>query len=450
MCVSVTRFSERFCLDFTLSVLSPVASVMRAAFVSVNLFSLLCNGSTPVTAASLGDITRYGGPILYLFVYGFVLFGILVWVDSGSIIPRRFLNTKRRQGRMDELQANFEANRHDVATEARAVASSNDALRLLHLTKTFEGNKVVDDVSYGVSRDTIFAMLGPNGAGKTTTFNMIRGDIVPNMGDVLIKGTSVLTSPRTARLSLGVCPQFTAIDSQLTVREHLMIYGRLKGLNRGHELKTNVEALMIATSLHMYADRLASQLSGGNQRKLSLAIALIGNPSVVLIDEFSTGIDAKMKRDMWGTLRNVAVGKAIVITTHSMEEASALANKVGIISKQLLAVGTIDDLISRYATYQVHFSCPTREDVTRAQVLMSRIPGSRLADDVATRFEVPIQEGSGLTLAQLFHILSSQGDFQEYSVEKATLESVFLKVIRENNVMEEDNSPRRRRRFRLW
>ncbi|KAG1747606.1 hypothetical protein EDB19DRAFT_1685642 [Suillus lakei] len=425
-------------------------SQMRSAFVSVNLFSLLCNGTTPVTSASLGDIMRYGGPILYLFVYGFVLFGILVWVDSGSIIPRRFLNTKGRQVRMNELQANFEANRQDVAAEAHAVAHSSDALRLLHLTKTFQGNKVVDDVSYGVSRDTIFAMLGPNGAGKTTTFNMIRGDIVPDMGDVLIKGISVLTSPRTARLSLGVCPQFTAIDSQLTVREHLMIYGRLKGLNRGYELRTNVEALMVATSLHMYADRLASQLSGGNQRKLSLAIALIGNPSVVLIDEFSTGIDAKMKRDMWGTLRNVAVGKAIVITTHSMEEASALANKVGIISKQLLAVGTIDNLVSRFATYQVHFSCPTREDVTRAQVLMSRIPGSRLADDVATRFEVPIQEGNGLTLAQLFHVLSSQGDFQEYSVEKATLESVFLKVIRGNNVMEEDNSPGRRRRFRLW
>ncbi|KAG1886233.1 hypothetical protein F4604DRAFT_1675882 [Suillus subluteus] len=437
-------------IHFTFSVLSPVASVMRAAFVSINLFSLLCDGTTPVTTSSLGDILRYGGPIVYLVVYGFILFGILVWVDSGSIIPRRFLNTKGRKGRMDELQANFEANRQDVAAEARAVAHSSDALRLLHLTKTFSSNKVVDDVSYGVSRDTIFAMLGPNGAGKTTTFNMIRGDIVPDMGDVLIKGVSVLNSPRTARLSLGVCPQFTAIDSQLTVREHLMIYGRLKGLNRGHELKTNVEALMIATSLHMYADRLASQLSGGNQRKLSLAIALIGNPSVVLIDEFSTGVDAKMKREMWGTLRNVAVGKAIVITTHSMEEASALANKVGIISKQLLAVGTIEDLVSRYATYQVHFSCPTREDTFKAQVLMSRIPGSRLADDVATRFEVPIQDGtgSGLTLAQLFHILSSQGDFQEYSVEKATLESVFLKVIRGNNVIEDD-SPRRRRRFRL-
>ena len=178
-----------------------------------------------------------------------------------------------------------------------------------------------------------------------------------------------------------------------------------------------------------------------------------------------------------------------------MEEASALANKVGIISKKMLgkcevshvalpvrllrsfthlarqtAIGTIEELAARYATYQVHFSCPTREDVTRAQVLMSRIPGARLADDVATRFEVPIREGSSgrrtvgvgdgngdggggdggdMSLAHLFHVLASQGDFEEYTVEKATLENVFLKVIRQNNVLEEDSSPRRRR-CRLW
>ncbi|KAF9235155.1 hypothetical protein BU15DRAFT_78326 [Melanogaster broomeanus] len=419
-------------IHFTLSILSPVANVLRSAFVSVNLFSLLCNGTTPVTTASMGDILRYGGPILYLFVYGFVLFGILVWVDSGSVIPRRSLKIHEQHAQFDDDKATNELSRQDVAREARAVVESNDALRVLHVTKSYDGNRVVNDVSFGVSRDTIFAMLGPNGAGKTTTFGMI-----------------LVNSPRSARLSLGVCPQFTAIDSQLTVREHLLIYGRLKGLSHGDELNTNIESLMVATSLNMYADRLASQLSGGNQRKLSLAIALLGNPSVVLIDEFSTGIDAKIKREMWGTLRNVAVGKAVVITTHSMEEASALANKVGIISKKMLAVGTTDSLAARYASYQVHLSCRTREDVTRAQVLMSRIPGARLADDVATRFEVPIQEGSDLTLARLFHILSSQGDFQEYAVEKATLENVFLKVIRENSVLEEDNSPRRRR-FRLW
>ena len=141
------------------------------------------------------------------------------------------------------------------------------------------------------------------------------GDILPDVGDVLIDGVSVVRHPRIARSSLGVCPQFTAIDSQLSVREHLIVYGRLKGLRKGQELEESVEAILQCTALNMYADRLASKLSGGNQRKLSLAIALIGNPSVVLIDEFSTGIDPKMKREMWKTLRRVARGKAVVITT---------------------------------------------------------------------------------------------------------------------------------------
>ena len=132
---------------------------------------------------------------------------------------------------------------------------------------------------------------------------------------MFIDGVSVVRHPRMARSALGVCPQFTAIDSQLTVREHLIIYGRLKGLHKGQELEESVESILQGTALNMYADRLASKLSGGNQRKLSLAIALIGNPSVVLIDEFSTGIDPKMKREMWQTLRRVANGKAVIITT---------------------------------------------------------------------------------------------------------------------------------------
>ena len=126
----------------------------------------------------MGDIMRYGGPILYLFVYGFVLLGILVWVDSGSIIPRRFLKTRKQQARFDENLAANEISRQDVAREARTVVQSSDALRVLHVSKSYDGNRVVDDVSFGVPGDVIFAMLGPNGAGKTTTFNMIRTFLV--------------------------------------------------------------------------------------------------------------------------------------------------------------------------------------------------------------------------------------------------------------------------------
>lgn len=115
-----------------------------------------------------------------------------------------------------------------------------------------------------------------------------------------------------------------------------------------------------------------------------------------------------------------------------------------------VAVGSIDELAGRYATYQVHFSCRTREDLVQAQVVMSHIPGARLADDVATRFEVPIEEGGGdMTLARLFRILSSEGQhFEEYTVEKTTLESIFIQVIRENTVGEDDVVDRRFR-FRL-
>ena len=111
----------------------------------------------------------------------------------------------------------------------------------------------------------------------------------------------------------------------------------------------------------------------------------------------------------------------------------------------LAASGTIDSLSARYACYEVHFTCRTREEVVNAQSLMSRIPGSRKADDVATRFEIPIQEGAHL--ADVLHVLGSSGDFAEYTVEKATLESVFLKVMRENKVEEEDVV---RRTLRCW
>ena len=109
------------------------------------------------------------------------------------------------------------------------------------------------------------------------------GEIKPDEGDVLIEGRSIIEETNLARLGLGVCPQFTAIDTQLTVREHLQFYGRLKGLRRGGELDGNVETLMSATALSEYANRLASELSGGNQRKLSLAIALLGESHFQLL-----------------------------------------------------------------------------------------------------------------------------------------------------------------------
>ena len=142
---------------------------------------MLCDGSSPVTASSLGDISRYGGPILYLFLYAFVLFDILVWVDSGSIIVRKFSQFRKKNPTSGSRSLGEKADMKDVDDEAAKVTASDDALRVMNVVKAFDSatNRVVDNVSFGVSQDTIFALLGPNGAGKTTTFNVIREFSVP-------------------------------------------------------------------------------------------------------------------------------------------------------------------------------------------------------------------------------------------------------------------------------
>lgn len=128
----------------------------------------------------------------------------------------------------------------------------------------------------------------------------------------------------------------------------------------------------------------------------------------------------------------------LTLLQDSMEEASALADTVAIMAKRLLAVGSLESLASRYPIYEVQFNCNSRDDVARAHRLMKTIPGSKMADELATRFEVPIDPAEGVSLAKLFKTLSSHDHFAEYSVEKITLERVFMRVIQENNVKEED------------
>ncbi|KAG8976224.1 hypothetical protein FRC05_004474 [Tulasnella sp. 425] len=431
-------------VHFAMGLLGPLPSLFRSVLVSLNVFSLRCDGFGNDTTASMAGMKFYGGPILYLVLYIAIFFSLLVWIDSGYPLPSR-LSSRRAKGATDDPAA---ASRQaaDVAEEKRRVLapSNSDPLRVLGISKQFARSdvKAVDNVTFGVGGETV-GLLGPNGAGKTTTFNMIRGGIKPDTGDVQVNGLSIREDANGARVGLGLCPQFTAIDSQLTVREHLEVYGRLKGL-RGRELDQNVATLLRMAELAHYRDRLASKLSGGNQRKMALAIALMGNPSVILIDEYSTGIDPATKRHMWATLKQLSVGKAVLITTHSMEEAAYLSNRVAIISGRLLAIGTVEDLVSRHPMYEVHVSCQTPEARQRAQAVLSNLfPDCRPADDVATRWEVPVSEGR--TLSALFGALSGQ-NLPEYAVERLSLESVFLKTIRNNNAaMEREDGPRRKK-----
>lgn len=280
-----------------------LTSAVRAAMVSINLFALLCDGLGNRTSKPYSDINQFGGPILYMVLQSFFAYAILVYVDSGSPIPQIL-----RQGRASKPAFEVDsATMTDVKAEKERVdhgTGTEDAIRVLNLRKKYHAASsfAVDGVSFGVSAGDTFALIGPNGAGKTTTLACIRGLEIPTTGDVMVVENSIVHRRNAARSLLGVCPQFNAIDSSLTVRQHLWLFGRLRGV-RGQPLKKDVQSLLVAAGLVHKADSLATSLSGGNQRKLLLAIALIGNRPVVLIDEFSSGVDPFSKREAWATVR---------------------------------------------------------------------------------------------------------------------------------------------------
>ncbi|KAL5051187.1 hypothetical protein BDW71DRAFT_83965 [Aspergillus fruticulosus] len=334
---------------YTVALVSPSGNLLRALFVSLNLFSILCRGSGGREIASYpGEIGLYGGPILYLIAQSISLFALLVWVEGGSP-ALSWLWSKSKQRDAEEK----EPMDSDIAEEIARVSSSKDNLRLLHVSKAFKKFIAVEDVTFGVGRGEVFALLGPNGAGKTTTISLIRGDIQPTRsdGEIYVDNISVLKQRAAARSRLGVCPQFDAID-QMTVLEHLVFYARIRGVP---DITHNVNEVIKAVGLEPFRHRMAAKLSGGNKRKLSLGIALMGNPSVLLLDEPSSGMDAASKRVMWKTLAAVAPGRSIVLTTHSMEEADALAHRAGIMARRMLALGTTDALRLKYGNmYHVH------------------------------------------------------------------------------------------------
>ncbi|KAH9930397.1 P-loop containing nucleoside triphosphate hydrolase protein [Epithele typhae] len=304
-------------IHFTVGLVSPLPSLVSSRLLRrhQSLLNPLRRGNGYWTLL-YGNIMHYGGPILYLILQSLIYFGILVYADSFSLFAAPSSASGRR------------ASAHETRWHPRRMFALHPHPPRMARISLF---------GFNVSKDTIFALLGPNGAGKTTTFNMIRGDMTPDSGEIF----------------------FTAIDAQLSVRQHLRV-----------------------------------------------------KPSVVLVDEFSTGVDAKMKRDMWSTLKHVAPGKAFVITTRAFHGGSLHSReRVGIISQRLLAVDTTDALMARYARYLVHFPGRTCEDVVRAQEVMARIPGARLCDDVATRFEVPIGSADEdvPSLAVLFGLLADAG-----------------------------------------
>jgi ATP-binding cassette subfamily A (ABC1) protein 3 len=425
--------------------LSPISCLTHAFFVSLNSFSIDCQGESLISYP--GTFRLYGCSITFLCMHVILLFFLLVLHDSGRLrlhLPSISFSKAKPTGPAANDPEDNTFSEKDISDELRRVDSSNDGLRVLHLSKKFKKFQAVDDVTFGVPRGEVFALLGPNGAGKTTTLNMIRGDLAPTAGEIFVQNILVNRSRAAARAHLGVCPQFDAVE-RLTVREHLEFYARVRGVP---DIDHNVAEVIRAVGLDAFEFRPAEKLSGGNKRKLSLAIALMGNPAVLLLDEPSSGMDAAAKRVMWRTLESIVPGRSLVLTTHSMEECSALAGRAGILAKRMLALGSTEQLRRRYGNkYLVHVvlasaphSSQPEMDAVKSWIL-GEFAGAELEPRSfggQIRFAVPARQGEGV--GACFARLEKEGPnrgLRFWSVDRGTMDMVFLEVVGRAQVREE-------------
>ncbi|KAH9121305.1 hypothetical protein AeMF1_006910, partial [Aphanomyces euteiches] len=243
----------------------------------------------------------------------------------------------------------------DVSAEAWRVASGaadSDAVVLNALRKVYpDGTVGVESVSLGLPRGECFGYLGINGAGKTTTMKMLTGDIAPSSGCGTLGGFDILSEQLAVRRLIGYCPQFDALIDLLTVREHLELFAAIKGVP-SIQVDAVVQEKLAQLQLEDFEDKLAQSLSGGTKRKLSVAMALIGAPPILFLDEPSTGMDPVSRRFMWDVLADVSTKShesTILLTTHSMEECEALCTRVGImVDGRLRCLGSIQHLKHKF------------------------------------------------------------------------------------------------------
>lgn len=222
----------------------------------------------------------------------------------------------------------------------------DNAIEARGLVKTYKGDvRALKGVSLAVKTGTVVSLLGPNGAGKSTTVKILTTLSRPDAGEAFVAGRDVVRQPGKVRLAIGAVAQKSGLDQDLTGRENLILQGRVYGM-RGAALRSRAQDLLERFDLDEAGDRTVRTYSGGMQRKLDVAVGLVHQPQVLFLDEPTTGLDPEARTDMWGEIRRLAgEGLTILMTTHYLEEADSLAQRLAIVDRGVVvAEGTPDEL----------------------------------------------------------------------------------------------------------
>ena len=218
------------------------------------------------------------------------------------------------------------------------------AINTMALSKVYKAITAVDKLSLEIRQGELFSLLGVNGAGKTTTIKMLTGLTRPTGGEAFVGGYSITKQPEKIKQLIGVSPQETAVAPNLSVKENLELICRIHGFSK-EKTKERIDELSTRFSLADVLTRKAGKLSGGWQRRVSIAMALISGPQILFLDEPTLGLDVIARHELWEIIQALKGDVTIILTTHYMEEAEALSDRIGIMKNgKLLAVGTVEEL----------------------------------------------------------------------------------------------------------
>lgn len=224
------------------------------------------------------------------------------------------------------------------------------AIKTMELAKQYKDLTAVDKLHLQINQGELFSLLGVNGAGKTTTIKMLSCLTKPTGGDALVGGYSIIKEPEQVKRLIGVSPQETAVAPNLSVKENLKLICGIHGFSK-EKTEAKIRELSEQFALDEVLRKRAGKLSGGFQRRVSIAMALISEPQILFLDEPTLGLDVIARHDLWEVIRSLKGKITIILTTHYMEEAEALSDRIGIMkSGRLLAVGTVEELIKKAGT----------------------------------------------------------------------------------------------------
>ncbi|CAB3377760.1 Hypothetical predicted protein [Cloeon dipterum] len=415
-------------------------------------------------------VVRHGG-IGQEFIY--LVFGIVLWsaivllIDSGSIsrisekIQRRLerhLHSNIDDGLNQDQDVIEETNKVNkyITEKGESNALETPLLAVSSLSKKFglpvlkHRFSAVRGISFLVNRGECFGLLGVNGAGKTTTFQMLTGSVPPTKGDAMLDRYCLSSDQNQFLSRLGYCPQFDAQHDLLTGQETLQLYARLRGVSK-NLVDTVVRRWLLKIGLMKYANKLTASYSGGNRRKLSVAMALIGDPPIVLLDEPTSGVDPIARRQLWQALgERQQAGQSIVISSHSMDECEALCSRLAImVAGKLVCLGPISHLKSKFGQgYSLvvkvkNASLANESDSVKGTQILdlkseikTKFSPCELVDEHQTFICYQIM-GSDRKWSELFKTIESIKDshsiMEDYTLSETTLEQVFLSFARQRD-----------------